>query len=359
MVSHVWMHQLMRRMGSPASSRRLTRQAFAKALERERLRTDRGGPPFSVLHFVAAGENHDLISQLASKLDQRLRQTDEFGDYGEGLGVILPGTLLEAACQLGKQVVDEASQRESLRWHCYEYPSGRCAGEVPGDSAAAQTTNDHQSNQPSTFPVASLFIKPLPIWKRLLDIILATVLLVITFPVLVIAALAIKLTSPGPVIFRQRRMGIGGKPFTMYKLRTMCVDAETRKAELRGLSEQDGPAFKMKNDPRVTKVGKYLRLTCIDELPQLWNVLRGDMTLVGPRPLPCDEAEGCLQWQKRRLDVTPGLTCIWQARSGKERVPFADWMRMDLRYIKERNLWNDFKLLWKTFVAVLRHRASH
>jgi lipopolysaccharide/colanic/teichoic acid biosynthesis glycosyltransferase len=145
----------------------------------------------------------------------------------------------------------------------------------------------------------------------------------------------------------------------MYKLRTMYADAESRKAQLRPLSEQDGPAFKMKNDPRVTWVGKYLRKTCIDELPQLWNVLRGDMTLVGPRPLPCDEADACAEWQKRRLDVTPGLTCIWQATSGKERVPFAEWMRMDMRYIKERSLLKDLKLLAKTFWAVIRHRASH
>jgi lipopolysaccharide/colanic/teichoic acid biosynthesis glycosyltransferase len=178
-------------------------------------------------------------------------------------------------------------------------------------------------------------------------------------PLLLLAAVAIKWNSPGPVLFHQRRTGLGGRPFTMYKLRTMYIDAESRKESLRHLSEQDGPAFKMKDDPRITTVGKYLRKTCIDELPQLWNVFIGDMTLVGPRPLPCNEAEGCKNWERRRLDVTPGLTCIWQVRSGRSRIAFADWMRMDLQYIRRRSPLEDLRLLWKTLVAVILHRASH
>jgi lipopolysaccharide/colanic/teichoic acid biosynthesis glycosyltransferase len=131
------------------------------------------------------------------------------------------------------------------------------------------------------------------------------------------------------------------------------------KEQLRALSQQDGPAFKIKNDPRITLAGRYLRKTCIDELPQLWNVVIGDMTLVGPRPLPCDEADACENWERRRLDVTPGLTCIWQVRSGRSCIPFSEWMRMDLRYIRGRSPAQDLKLLWKTFVAVVLHRASH
>jgi lipopolysaccharide/colanic/teichoic acid biosynthesis glycosyltransferase len=143
----------------------------------------------------------------------------------------------------------------------------------------------------------------------------------------------------------------------MYKFRTMCVDAEASKAELRQFSEQDGPAFKLTNDPRVTPLGHFLRKTCIDELPQLWNVLRGEMSLVGPRPLPVDESRKCQPWQRRRLAVKPGLTCIWQVEGGIS-VSFDQWMRMDLRYAAARTPASDAKLLWKTFTKVLLRRAS-
>ena len=141
-------------------------------------------------------------------------------------------------------------------------------------------------------------------------------------------------------------------------LGTMAVDAESRKDALRSQSEQDGPAFKLKNDPRVTRIGGLLRRTSIDELPQLWNVLRGDMSLVGPRPLPVIESDGCLRWQRRRLAVTPGLTCIWQV-SGRSRVTFNEWMRMDLQYVRRRSFWTDIKLIFSTIPSVLLRRGAH
>src|SRR5205823_467758 len=133
---------------------------------------------------------------------------------------------------------------------------------------------------------------------------------------------------------------------------------EARKQELVASNEQDGAAFKIKNDPRVTRLGRWLRSTSIDELPQLWNVLRGEMSLVGPRPLPCAEADSCAGWQRQRLDVTPGLTCIWQVH-GRCRVSFADWVRMDVQYIRSRSLWQDVKLLLLTLPAVLLRRGAH
>jgi lipopolysaccharide/colanic/teichoic acid biosynthesis glycosyltransferase len=138
----------------------------------------------------------------------------------------------------------------------------------------------------------------------------------------------------------------------------MQEGAEELKASLRALNEQDGPAFKIKDDPRVSFVGSYLRRTCIDEFPQFWNVLIGDMSLVGPRPLPVDEAAECEPWQRRRTSVTPGMTCIWQV-SGGTRISFTEWMRMDLRYARSRKLLGDLALLWKTFWVVVLHRASH
>jgi lipopolysaccharide/colanic/teichoic acid biosynthesis glycosyltransferase len=137
----------------------------------------------------------------------------------------------------------------------------------------------------------------------------------------------------------------------------MCVDAEARKQSLRHKSEQDGPAFKLKNDPRVTRIGSILRKTSIDELPQLWNVLKGDMSLVGPRPLPVDESNGCETWQRRRLDVTPGLTCIWQIE-GRSEVTFAEWVRMDVKYMRRLNILHDLSILFKTVPAVLLRRGA-
>ncbi len=143
----------------------------------------------------------------------------------------------------------------------------------------------------------------------------------------------------------------------MYKFRSMISDAESLKSQLMELNEQDGPAFKITADPRVTRLGRFLRDTSLDELPQLWNVLRGEMSLVGPRPLPCDESDACLGWQKRRLDVTPGLTCIWQVK-GRSQVTFNEWVRMDLQYVGRRSLWQDLKILISTVPAVLQRRGA-
>lgn len=209
-------------------------------------------------------------------------------------------------------------------------------------------------------PAASIhdfLVQPIPFWKRGLDIVGAATALTIFSPLIALIALTIKLTKGGPVLFSQQRAGLGGKPFRIYKFRTMVVDAEAQKQALRKFSEQDGPAFKLKNDPRVTPLGRILRKTSLDELPQLWNVLRGDMSLVGPRPLPLEEAEKCLQWQRRRLDVTPGLTCIWQVK-GRSTVSFAEWIRMDVEYIRRRTILHDLSLLAMTIPAVLLRRGA-
>jgi lipopolysaccharide/colanic/teichoic acid biosynthesis glycosyltransferase len=204
----------------------------------------------------------------------------------------------------------------------------------------------------------ALLLKPMPLTKRLIDVTGALVGLTLLSPLLLLIAALIKLTSPGPVLFTQWRSGRGGRRFRILKFRTMVADAENRKAQLRELNEQDGPAFKIKKDPRITWVGRILRTTSLDELPQLWNVLVGHMSLVGPRPLPCEETDNCKQWQRRRLDVTPGLTCIWQVR-GRSSVSFYDWVRMDVEYIRRQSTWQDLKLLLLTVPAVLLHKGAH
>jgi len=193
--------------------------------------------------------------------------------------------------------------------------------------------------------------------KRVFDVAVSGVALVAASPVLILAALAIKLTSPGPAIFRQKRSGMNGRVFTLYKFRTMVANAEALKQGLETRNEMDGPVFKIKDDPRVTKVGGVLRKLSIDELPQLWNVLRGDMSIVGPRPPIPTEVEKYERWQRRRLSMRPGITCIWQV-SGRNDVDFRRWMEMDLEYIDNWSLALDLKIILKTIPAVLISRGA-
>lgn len=190
--------------------------------------------------------------------------------------------------------------------------------------------------------------------KQVLDVTGAFLLLVLLSPVLLAVTLAIRLTSPGPVFFRQERCGLNGRPFTMLKFRSMVSDAEQRKHELAVLNEMSGPVFKVSNDPRVTPVGRWMRKFSVDELPQLWNVLRGEMSLVGPRPLPVDEVERFDDpADRRRLSVKPGLTCLWQV-SGRNNVSdFREWVRLDLEYIDNWSLWLDLKILLRTIPVVM------
>ncbi|GAB4151227.1 MAG: hypothetical protein Fur0037_20000 [Planctomycetota bacterium] len=188
--------------------------------------------------------------------------------------------------------------------------------------------------------------------KRLLDIVGAAAGLVLMLPAFLLISLLVKLTSRGPVFYRQTRVGAGGEPFQCFKFRTMQVGAESLQEKLRHASVQDGPAFKIPDDPRVTRVGKVLRKFSLDELPQLLNVLIGDMSLVGPRPPTPSEVANYSWWQRRRISVKPGLTCVWQVW-GRNRVSFKRWVEMDLFYIDNRSLWMDLKLILHTVRAVV------
>jgi lipopolysaccharide/colanic/teichoic acid biosynthesis glycosyltransferase len=203
-----------------------------------------------------------------------------------------------------------------------------------------------------------LLLKAMPRWKRALDILGASFGLLLLWPIFLLTAVAIKSTASGPVLFRQRRVGLGGKPFIMYKFRTMVMTAERQQEQLMALNEQQGPVFKIRNDPRITRLGRLLRTTSIDELPQLWNVLKGEMSLVGPRPPLEKEVRQYQRWQRQRLDVTPGLTCIWQVQ-GRSTIAFTEWMRMDLRYVRSRSILRDIGLLLRTVPAVLFRRGAN
>ena len=194
--------------------------------------------------------------------------------------------------------------------------------------------------------------------KRVIDVVCSFVGVLVLSPLFVVIAIIIKFTSKGPVFFSQKRVGRDGKEFKMYKFRSMVVNAEELKEKLAAQNEMSGPMFKMKDDPRVTKVGKFIRKTSIDELPQLWNILKGDMSLVGPRPSLPKEVAQFEDWMYRRLEVKPGLTCYWQV-SGRNNIDFEDWMKLDIRYVEERNFWIDIKLIFKTVGVLFGDKNAH
>jgi lipopolysaccharide/colanic/teichoic acid biosynthesis glycosyltransferase len=196
-------------------------------------------------------------------------------------------------------------------------------------------------------------------FKRCMDILLSCICILAAMPVFLLTALLVKLSSPGPIIFSQVRVGKYGRHFKFYKFRSMYLDAEARKAELLKHNESaDGVIFKMKHDPRITPVGRFIRKFSIDELPQLFNVLLGDMSLVGPRPpVPQEVAHYTLD-ERKRLNITPGITCLWQV-SGRSELPFRQQMALDKEYISSRSAWKDFLILLKTIPAILTGRGAY
>jgi exopolysaccharide biosynthesis polyprenyl glycosylphosphotransferase len=193
--------------------------------------------------------------------------------------------------------------------------------------------------------------------KRIIDVILAVAALVLAAPIMALVVGLIKITSPGPAIFRQVRCGLNGRTFVFYKFRSMCENAEAMKPSLQHLNKKD-LAFKIPNDPRLTRLGWWLRKFSVDEWPQLWNVIRGDMSLVGPRPAVPEEVEQYKLWQRRRLRMRPGLTCLW-ALAGRDRLDFETWMKLDMHYIDNWSLALDWKIIFQTIPRVLTGRGAH
>ena len=194
--------------------------------------------------------------------------------------------------------------------------------------------------------------------KRLMDVILSVIALIVLAPLFLCTAIAIRIESKGKVIFSQSRTGKNGKVFLMYKFRSMYNDAEERRCILLEQNEMDGPVFKIAKDPRVTKVGRFIRKTSIDELPQLINIIKGDMSIVGPRPLVIYETEEFDYYENLRHQVKPGLSCYWQI-SGRNDVSFHRWIRLDMKYLKEMNLWTDLKIIMKTFGVVFTGKGAY
>ncbi|MGN6545307.1 MAG: sugar transferase [Aureliella sp.] len=358
----------------------LSQRQLQRVLAKERLRADREQGVFGliILRIVDMRDVRTTSVKLAKLLHRRLRETDEKGHLNYGrIGVVLPCTNDEGTQLVLADLLRLAAAASlPIDGEAFVYP------ERPGrfddhsskdrDDAAAPSKLEaldrsgmagdaHSVASPratvSTIP-RSLLVAEYPWWKRTLDIVGASVGLLVALPLIAVAALIIRWTSPGPAFFAQERIGFLGERFRIYKLRTMVVDAEKLKSQLLERNERDGPAFKMRNDPRITRIGRFLRSTGLDELPQLWNVLIGDMSLVGPRPLPVEEAEQCEHWQRARMDTKPGLTCYWQLAKSR-KMSFVEWMRLDMRYARTRNFWLDTRLIINTFSAVILGRVGH
>ena len=344
----------------------LSPERFELAAAAERMRVDRNHSVISLLVIEPSRTKnsprdiHDLQRMLAA----RLRLTDTAGWMRDGrLGILLPDTPESGAWKVAEDVCDHYAVGED-RPNCevVVYPDrDRREGENPTeadpeDLVGAMSPASRARSSEGLSLYDAYFLRRTPAWKRSLDIAGASAGLLMAAPFIAIGAMAVKLTSRGPAFFVQEREGYGGRKFRMYKLRTMRPDAEKLQASLRCQSEQDGPAFKLADDPRITPVGRILRKTSVDELPQLWNVLRGDMSLVGPRPLPVAESRACKPWQRRRLHVKPGLTCTWQIH-GRNVVLFDDWIRMDLDYADRSSPWLDLVLVAKTGPCVLMQKG--
>lgn len=211
-----------------------------------------------------------------------------------------------------------------------------------------------QLQQPKTFdlPARSAFFPIYLAIKRFTDILGSLIGMIVLSPLFLVIAILIVCEDGGPVFFSQKRVTKGGREFYMHKFRSMCVNAENMLDDLQDENEMDGPVFKMKDDPRITKIGHFLRKSSLDELPQLWNVFVGEMSLVGPRPPLPEEVRHYTEYDMHRLDVTGGLTCYWQV-SGRNNIGFEDWVELDLKYIREMSLWTDLKILLRTVKCVL------
>ena len=359
-------------------------QQFQFELEKERSRVERriDSTKFALL-LLEVPSNETISAQLESELHKRLRITDCIGWCGQRLGVLLPETNRKGAGFVAASLSDIGLKHElefcpeilifpdddllastSIEFAAKYYDDDQWPHDDTDANQASDTSEQYAKDTAAPVKKVSSangagFKTSLatPIWKRSVDIFGSLFGLLLLSPVFLLAGLAVWLTSPGPMFFRQLREGKDGKRFFIYKFRTMCNDAEALKNSLRHRSEQDGPAFKLEQDPRLTPIGKYLRRSCIDELPQLFNVLKGEMSLVGPRPLPVDESIECEVWQRSRLMVLPGITCVWQAR-GDRNTRFSDWMRMDVEYLRKRSFLFDLKIIMETICAVILHRGS-
>jgi lipopolysaccharide/colanic/teichoic acid biosynthesis glycosyltransferase len=341
----------------------LTRESFLAQLRIEKLRADRSKGPLSLMIHRLAGLTTARTSHLRDVLARNKRETDVLGYLGEGVfAVICPDTGEEG---IGRFVERIKAQIEDMSFsvEAATYPDDLFEG-LAAPAAHAHGPSPLMLGSKDSSATGSYWL------KRPMDIVGAALALLVFSPLMLLIAIAVKLTSPGPIIFRQTRLGKGGVPFVFYKFRSMRVNGDDRihreyvakliKGEHDKVNQQDAadPMYKIKADPRVTPVGRFIRKTSIDELPQLFNVLKGEMSLIGPRPPLPYEAESYQSWHLRRvLDIRPGITGLWQVE-GRSKVSFDEMVRMDLRYVRGCSLGLDLRILVKTILVVLNCKGA-
>lgn len=352
-------------------------ERFRELVERERSRTDRTGVCFSLVVFNIKGRKRDTyhtLYHLTTLLLSRARTSDEVGWFDKtSLAVILIGAEETGAAIFGRKVTASLPKGVAVpSVSVYFYP-GKKDGESQGEprkddvmTAPGSATNaspiEHAAI-PEDSAMAPVFVRQLPLWKDILDVFLSLIALILLSPLFLLIAVYIKIADPGPVFFRQGRIGFRGKKFECWKFRTMKVnnDAAAHEAYLKSLIQGGDQAMvklDTKKDPRIIPLGWILRQSGLDELPQLVNVLRGDMSLVGPRPCLPYEAKEFDQWHSERFDTAPGLTGLWQV-SGKNRTTFKDMMRFDIRYSRRMSFWMEFQILFMTFPAIAQQIRDH
>ena len=350
-------------------------EEFSRILERERERSDRSGQGFSLVVFeYGTPDSHTDGMQILIDciLSRRVRAIDEVGWFKEGsVATLLACTSPDGAWKFAKDVLDGIpAGTEAPVSRVFTYPSSwisRGNGDGEGRKDSKDETLRVSDFRARTQPVTGqshfeserfekIMGRPIPIWKRFLDILGALVGFILFSPLFLLIAIFIKIVSPGPVFYRQERVGYLGRRFAFWKFRTMHMnnDATGHKQYLSHLINGDAPMTKLddRRDPRIIPFGKFIRETCLDEFPQLFNVLLGDMSLVGPRPCLPYEAEEYLQWHARRFDIVPGMTGLWQV-SGKNRLTFKEMIRLDIRYSRFMSPWLDAKILFLTGPAIL------
>jgi len=330
-------------------------EVFRIILDRERARSDRNGHELSLVMFdIESDQDEKTLSALIKALKNRSRAIDRYGWFDEEhIAVLLPNTKYRGSFKLAHDICEMMVENkvQPLAYKTYTYPTKWLTDRIN----LRRKPGGHHREQTHIEGANPLFAIKIPAWKRGLDIVGSITAFVLASPFFILVPVIIKIVSPGPVCFRQERVGYGGRIFTFLKFRTMRVNIDRSNHEeyLSDLIKSDKPMTKMDkmNDPRIIPMGKLMRKTCIDELPQLINVLRGEMSLVGPRPCLPNEADEYLKWHKYRFDIKPGMTGLWQV-SGKNRLSFKQMIRLDIQYAKKLSLLRDIKILIRTIPSV-------
>ena len=337
----------------------LSPEDFRTALLRERARADRSDQQFSVVLLHGDGlESARAAEDLISRVSKRIRIIDEIGWFDESrIGLILPYTSSSGVRTLVESIRDMATLAPQIS--TYTYPGAWLPVEPSESRSPFNGDGEAKRSQLSGVSVGrpeTLFSRLTPNWKRAMDIVISAAALLILSPLLAAIAMTIALVSPGPVFLKQKRIGYQGRSFSIWKFRTMRIDADTamHQEHFKTLMTVEAPLTKldMKGDPRIIPLGNIIRRCYLDELPQLINVLRGDMSLVGPRPCMGYSVSQYRVWQRMRCDALPGMTGLWQV-SGKNKTTFKEMIRLDISYVRHRSLGLDVRIILKTFPAIL------